>query len=122
MSNKLMAALKRVRERESLDRLHGYDKVTTLNMTANGKNATGSAECQDKCWTFQRTQGVILIQRLKKSLVAIKGKPNKTNCAKLQLCPSLRDAMGCSLPGSSVHGIFQARILEWVAISFSKTN
>ena len=27
--------------------------------------------------------------------------------------------MGCSLPGSSVHGIFQARILEWVAISFS---
>jgi hypothetical protein len=28
--------------------------------------------------------------------------------------------MGCSLPGSSVHGIFQARILEWVAISFSR--
>ena len=28
--------------------------------------------------------------------------------------------MGCSLPGSSVHGIFQARVLEWVAISFSK--
>ena len=29
-------------------------------------------------------------------------------------------AMDCSLPGSSVHGIFQARILEWVAISFSR--
>ena len=28
--------------------------------------------------------------------------------------------MDCSLPGSSVHGIFQARVLEWVAISFSK--
>ena len=28
--------------------------------------------------------------------------------------------MGCSLPGSSVHGVFQARILEWVAISFSR--
>ena len=66
MSNKLMAALKRVRERESLDDLHGYDKVMTLNVTANGKNATGSVECQNKCWTFQRTQGVILIQRLKK--------------------------------------------------------
>ena len=30
--------------------------------------------------------------------------------------------MGCSLPGSSVHGIFQARVLEWVAISFSKSS
>ena len=30
--------------------------------------------------------------------------------------------MDCSLPGSSVHGIFQARVLEWVAISFSKLN
>ena len=33
-----------------------------------------------------------------------------------QSCPTLRDPMDCSLPGSSVHGIFQARILEWVAI------
>ena len=32
---------------------------------------------------------------------------------------TLCDPMDCSLPGSSVHGIFQARILEWVAISFS---
>ena len=31
---------------------------------------------------------------------------------------TLRDPMDCSLPGSSVHGIFQARILEWIAISF----
>ena len=36
-----------------------------------------------------------------------------------QLCPTLCDPMDCNLPGSSVHGIFQARILEWVAISFS---
>ena len=33
----------------------------------------------------------------------------------------LRDPMDCSLPGSSVHGIFQARVLEWVAIAFSKS-
>ena len=32
---------------------------------------------------------------------------------------TLRDPMDCSLPGSSVHGIFQARVLEWVAIAFS---
>ena len=36
-----------------------------------------------------------------------------------QLCPTLSDLMDCSLPGSSVHGIFQTRTLEWVAISFS---
>ena len=37
-----------------------------------------------------------------------------------QSCPTLCDPMDCSLPGSSVHGIFQARILECVAISFSR--
>ena len=35
-----------------------------------------------------------------------------------QSCPTLWDAMDCSPPGSLVHGIFQARVLEWVAISF----
>ena len=35
-----------------------------------------------------------------------------------QLCPTLNDPMDCSLPGSSIHGIFQARVLEWVAIVF----
>ena len=37
-----------------------------------------------------------------------------------QLCPTLCDPVDCSPSGSSVHGILQARILEWVAISFSK--
>ena len=37
-----------------------------------------------------------------------------------QSCPTLCDPMDCSLPGSSVHGISQARILEWVAIPFSR--
>ena len=36
-----------------------------------------------------------------------------------RLCPALRDPMDCSLPGSPVHGIFQARVLEWGAIAFS---
>ena len=39
-----------------------------------------------------------------------------------QSCPILCDPMDCSLPGSSVHGIFQARVLEWVAISFSRRS
>ena len=42
-------------------------------------------------------------------------------CAKLfQLCPTFCDPMDCSLPGSSVHGILQARILEWVAMPSSR--
>ena len=36
----------------------------------------------------------------------------------LQLCPTPSDPMDCSAPGSSVHGIFQARVLEWGAIAF----
>ena len=36
-----------------------------------------------------------------------------------QLCLTVRDPMDCSLPGSSVHGIFQARVLEWDASAFS---
>ena len=41
-------------------------------------------------------------------------------CSVAQSCPILCDPMGCSTPGSSVRGIFQARILECVAISFPK--
>ena len=37
-----------------------------------------------------------------------------------QSCPTLCDPMDCRLPGSTIHGIFQARVLEWVAISFSR--
>ena len=39
-----------------------------------------------------------------------------------QSCPTLRDLMDCSLPGSAVHGIFQARVLEWGAIAFLITR
>ena len=39
-----------------------------------------------------------------------------------QSCLTLSDPMDCSIPGSSIHGIFQARVLEWGAIAFSKCN
>ena len=39
-----------------------------------------------------------------------------------QSCPTLCDPMDCSPPGSSLHGILQARVLEWVAISFSRES
>ena len=40
----------------------------------------------------------------------------------LQSCPTLSDPMDCSPPGSCIHGIFQARVLEWGAIAFSKAE
>ena len=40
----------------------------------------------------------------------------------VQLCPTLRDPVDCSPPGSSVHGIFQARVLELGAIAFSDSK
>ena len=49
------------------------------------------------------------------------GKKKWNVCAKsLQLCLTLSDPMGCSLPGSSVHGILQAWILEWVVMPSSR--
>ena len=44
----------------------------------------------------------------------------KSESEVVQLCPTLSDPMDCSLPGSSIHGIFQARVLEWDAIAFSE--
>ena len=43
----------------------------------------------------------------------------KSESAVAQSCPTLSDPMDCSLPGSPIHGISQARVLEWVAIAFS---
>ena len=43
----------------------------------------------------------------------------KSESEVIQSCPTLSDPMDCSPPGSSVHGIFQARVLEWGAIAFS---
>ena len=54
------------------------------------------------------------------------GLPFPSQCMKVksenevaQLCPTLSNPLGCSLTGSSIHGVFQARVLEWVAIAFS---
>ena len=48
------------------------------------------------------------------------GAKRKKESEVAQLCSTLCDPVDCSLPGSSIHGILQARILEWVAISFSR--
>ena len=53
-------------------------------------------------------------------LQCMKGKVKFTFTEVAQSCPTLRDPMDCSPPGSSVHGICQARVLEWGAIAFSE--
>ena len=45
---------------------------------------------------------------------------SKSESEVAQSCPTLCNPIDCSLPGSSMHGIFQARILEWLAVSFSR--
>ena len=44
----------------------------------------------------------------------------KSESEVIQSCLTLSDTMDCSLPGSSIHGIFQARLLEWDATAFSE--
>ena len=59
---------------------------------------------------------------IQRSLATIntKVRPKRKKSGVAQSCPTLCGPMDCSLPGSSVHGIFQARILEWVAIFFPR--
>ena len=61
---------------------------------------------QEKCWG--RLVGQLTL-------------PPAAAAKSLQSCPTLCDPIDRSPPGSSVHGIFQARVLEWVAIAFSNT-
>ena len=53
-------------------------------------------------------------------LAELKPVPIKCKCVCAKSCPTPCDPMDCSLPSSSVHEILQARILEWIAISFSR--
>ena len=68
----------------------------------------------------------ILIQVLTNSvqhrLNMFNSQGEKYLCVNAQLCLTLCNPMNCSLPGSYIHGIVQARILEWVAISFSRRS
>ena len=77
-------------------------------------------------------QGIFLTQGLNPHLLCLalasrfftlvpRRKPLSSSASEVaQSCPTLCNPMNCSLSGSSIHGIFQARVLEWVAISFSR--
>ena len=70
---------------------------------------------RDKC-------SVALAGRIAAPAVLLQCMKVKSEREVAQLCPTLSDPMDCSPPGSSIHGIFQARVLEWAAIVFSEES
>ena len=74
---------------------------------------------QNKLWGQKLIKWNLPSSKEKVSLT-LKSSVTQKKSETTQLCPTLCDPMGCSLPGSSVHGILQARILEWIAISSSR--
>ena len=70
-----------------------------------------------------RCSAFFTVQWWARQIQILKTASNVCVCAKLlQWCPTLCDPMNYSLSGSSVHGILQSRILEWIAIPFSKAG
>ena len=85
----------------------GPDKLQSM-----GSQKVGTAE--------RLHQGEENANRLTSLCLSVQVKESESEAA--QLCPTLCNPMDCSLPGISVHGIFQARILEWVTIAFCRES
>ena len=76
-----------------------------------------------KLFSQRRTTTIKTKAKTKKVLNRVKVKSSESESSESEVAqssPTLCDPVDCSPPGSSVHGILQARILEWVAISFSR--
>ena len=81
---------------------------------SQGTEATSTEQWIKKVWHIYTSQ-------ISQTNTVTKGERWKVKWSEVaQSCPTLCDPMECSLSGSSVHGIFQARVLEWIAISFSR--
>ena len=113
------------------DRIHsGWPQIPKSGQRSTRDLEEGSFDfhCRDwgpqKCWGNSTKTAVVKMQCYHKSIhgsaAFSKLYPAAAAAAKsLQSCPTLCDPIDCSLPGSPVPGILQARTLEWVAISFS---
>ena len=69
---------------------------------------------------FDKIQHPFIIKKKKKTPESNNRSNMKSESEVAQSGPTLCDSMDCSLPGSSIHGIYQSRVLEWVAIFFSR--
>ena len=83
----------------------GWRKLVTLNWNLQQLCSIGHAQVHKAYHKWYRNTDASMSEWVR---------------AVTQSCPTLCDPMDCSLPGSSVHGIFQAIVLEWSAISFSR--
>ena len=107
--------------------VHGVAKSQT--------RLTDWTELSEGVWTIHRAEVGLLLENTSLVWDSNKGESflqyKTSQCTVLncqcisggevtQSCPTLCDPMDCSLPGSSLHGILQARVLEWVAIAFSR--
>ena len=88
------------------------ERMHALNEGSRGLVEESGTECQDIC-LVQPLISYVIGESLYSLLLV-------SSVSDTQLCLTLCDPMDCRPPGSSVHGILMARILEWVAISFSK--
>ena len=102
-------------------RLQQYLNCELPDVQAGFRKGTGTRnQIANICWIIEKARKVpekhlLLHYLLRQSLSLCESESEVT-----QSCPTLYDPVDCSLPGSSIHGISQARILEWVAISFSR--
>ena len=117
-----------VRDPGKLSNLPKWTKISSSTQPSakNKRGSWGWGGYQEKhrnqgwCWCRFKSWSSQLI-RISGDLVILFFLVQRGSCYSVaQLCPTLWNPMDCSMPGSSIHGIFQARILAWVAIFFSK--
>ena len=100
------------------------DKEMTHEQTAMASSWMELLPCWDRLasTTYSNEESTVATDKCNKERVLIRWacREVKVKVLVTQLCPTLRDPMDCSPPGFSIQGILQARIREWVAISFSR--
>ena len=100
----------------------GHDWATSLSLSCIGEGNGHPLQCS--CLENPRDRGAwwAAVYGVTQSRTRLKQLSSSSSMlfSVTKLCQTLCNPMDCSLPGSSVHGIFQARILEWVAISSSR--
>ena len=102
--------LKNLENHSSQSEQNEWPKVLTLRISGNDHSLSNLHSKTYPLWFSPRCNGESVV----------KSCPVTKSCPVSKSCPTPCNPMDCSRPGSSVHGIFQARGLEWVAISFSR--
>ena len=105
-------------------RLPFYASLQSTNANAHTWTHTENTNILNKCDCIHGVPVMDTILLFFTSFFVLHSSPSSPpacmQAKSLQSCPTLCDPMDCNPPGSSVHGILQARILEWVAIPFSR--